>query len=74
MNANSRTVSEIANRRTRDALATRIGEALADERLERQNREIAISAATLNWILHARFQQWSVPVCQHLAGRKAYLP
>lgn len=38
MNANMLSASDLANRRIRDALATRIGEALADERLDRQNR------------------------------------
>ena len=38
MNVNTHSASDLANRRIRDALATRIGEALADERLDRQNR------------------------------------
>ena len=38
MNVNTHSASDLANRRVRDALATRIGEALADERLDRQNR------------------------------------
>ncbi len=38
MNANTHSASDLANRRIREALATRIGEALADERLDRQNR------------------------------------
>ena len=38
MNAITHTASEPTNRRIQDALATRIGEALADERLDRQNR------------------------------------
>lgn len=38
MNANIHFASDLANRRIREALATRIGEALADERLNRQNR------------------------------------
>ena len=38
MNANTHSASDLANRRIRHALATRIGEALADERLDRQNR------------------------------------
>jgi Flp pilus assembly CpaF family ATPase len=38
VNANTHSASDLANRRVRDALATRIGEALADERLDRQNR------------------------------------
>lgn len=38
MNANIHFASDLANRRIREALATRIGEALADERLDRQNR------------------------------------
>lgn len=38
MNANTNSATDLANRRIRDALATRIGEALADERLDRQNR------------------------------------
>lgn len=38
MNANTHSASDLANRRIRDALAARIGEALADERLDRQNR------------------------------------
>ena len=38
MNANTLSASDLAKRRIRDALATRIGEALADERLDRQNR------------------------------------
>ena len=38
MSASTHSASDLANRRIRDALATRIGEALADERLDRQNR------------------------------------
>jgi len=38
MNAITQTTTEIANKRICDALAARVGEALADERLERQNR------------------------------------
>jgi Flp pilus assembly CpaF family ATPase len=38
VNANTHSASDLANRRIREALATRIGEALADERLDRQNR------------------------------------
>ena len=38
MNAIIQTTTEIANKRICDALAARVGEALADERLERQNR------------------------------------
>lgn len=38
MNANTHSASDLSNRRLREALATRIGEALADERLDRQNR------------------------------------
>jgi pilus assembly protein CpaF len=38
MNAIIQTTTEIANKRICDALATRVGEALADERLERQSR------------------------------------
>ena len=38
MNANTHSASDLANRRIREALAARIGEALADERLDRQNR------------------------------------
>jgi Flp pilus assembly CpaF family ATPase len=38
VNANTHSASDLANRRIRHALATRIGEALADERLDRQNR------------------------------------
>ncbi len=38
MNVNAHSASDLANRRIRDALAARIGEALADERLDRQNR------------------------------------
>ena len=38
MNANTHSASDLAYRRICDALATRIGEALADERLDRQNR------------------------------------
>ena len=38
MNVNTYSASDLANRRIREALATRIGEALADERLDRQNR------------------------------------
>jgi Flp pilus assembly CpaF family ATPase len=38
VNTNTHSASDLANRRIRDALATRIGEALADERLDRQNR------------------------------------
>jgi len=38
VNANTHSASDLANRRIREALAARIGEALADERLDRQNR------------------------------------
>ena len=38
MNAIIQTTTEIANKRICDALAARVGEALADERLERQSR------------------------------------
>jgi len=38
VNVNAHSASDLANRRIRDALAARIGEALADERLDRQNR------------------------------------
>jgi Flp pilus assembly CpaF family ATPase len=38
VSASTHSASDLANRRIRDALATRIGEALADERLDRQNR------------------------------------
>lgn len=38
MSSNIQTTSDLASKRIREALATRIGEALADERLDRQNR------------------------------------
>ena len=38
MSVSTHSASDLANRRIRDALAARIGEALADERLDRQNR------------------------------------
>jgi Flp pilus assembly CpaF family ATPase len=38
VNANTHSAPDLATRRIRDALAARIGEALADERLDRQNR------------------------------------
>jgi len=38
VSASTHSASDLVNRRIRDALATRIGEALADERLDRQNR------------------------------------
>ena len=38
MSSNTRTTTDLASKRIREALVTRIGEALADERLDRQNR------------------------------------
>lgn len=38
MNSNVHTTTESTNKRIRDALAARVGEALADERLDRQSR------------------------------------
>jgi len=38
VSVSTHSASDLANRRIRDALAARIGEALADERLDRQNR------------------------------------
>jgi len=38
MNSNTHTTTDLASKRIREALVARIGEALADERLDRQNR------------------------------------
>ena len=38
MSSNTHTTTDLASKRIREALVTRIGEALADERLDRQNR------------------------------------